>query len=127
MGWDPGFETAFDPKAIAVVGVSPEGGMGTAIIIILQQYGYSGHIYPINPRLVPGELQGLTVYPDLASVPEPIELVIVCVPAAAVPAVLQDCIAANARNVHVFSAGFVGVSIHRLPRMPSRPGPMTSM
>jgi len=106
MAWHPGFETAFDPKAIAVVGVSPEGGMGTAIVIILQQYGYSGHIYPINPRLAPGELQGFKVYPDLVSVPEPTDLVIICVPAAAVPAVLQDCIAANARNVHIFTAGF---------------------
>ena len=112
MAWPREFEVAFNPKAIAVVGVSARnpdvaqsmalGGVG--FVRTLTRMGYSGHLYPINPHA--SELLGLKAYPNLVSVPEPVDLVIVCVPAPKVAEVLEDCIAANARNVHVFTAGF---------------------
>lgn len=106
MGWDPEFEVAFNPKTLAVVGAQREPPPWGDFVANLRRAGFPGHIYPINPRAAGEEIRGLKAYPNLVSVPEPIDLVIVTVPARDVPSVLEDCIAANAKNVHIFTAGF---------------------
>ncbi len=105
MAWDPEFEAAFNPRAVAVVGASREPQI-LDFVANLQRSGFMGRIYPINVRAAGEEIHGLKVYPNLISVPKPIDLVIISVPAHAVPAVLEDCIAANARNIEIFTAGF---------------------
>jgi len=45
-------------------------------------------------------------YPSLLAAPENPDLVIIAVGAEKVPSVLEDCIAAQVRNVHIFSSGF---------------------
>ena len=107
MAWHQDFEPVFNPGTVAIVGASgsdigalPSGGF----IRNFQKLGFKGRIYPVNPRQK--EILGLSAYPNLVSVPEPLDLVIVCTPAREVPAVLEDCIAANAKNVHIFTAGF---------------------
>ena len=111
MSWNPALEAAFHPKVVAVVGVSadakrngPPAVGGANFIRSYEQLGFQGRIYPVNPKAT--EILGLKAYPNVSSIPEPVDLVIVSVPAHAVPGVLEDCIAANARNVHVFTAGF---------------------
>ena len=124
MTWDPEFEVAFNPKTIALVGASTKADAfgGGSFIVSLQELGFEGRIYPVNPKGAGMEIRGLKVYPDLASVPEPVDLVIVTVPAAAAPAVLEDCVRTNNRNVHVFTAGFeetgekVGIELGRRVR-----------
>ena len=107
MAWHPDFEAAFHPRAVAVIGASETKSsrfQGNAFIRNFQKLGFSGRIYPVNPKAE--EILGLKAYPTLASVPEPVDLVIVSTPAREVPAVLEDCIAAGVKNVHVFTAGF---------------------
>lgn len=111
MAWDPALETAFNPKAIAIVGASsdarrdePRSGGGAGFIQSYEQLGFPGRIYPVNPKA--GEILGYKAYPNVSSLPEHVDLVIVSVPAPAVPAVLEDCIKADARNIHIFTAGF---------------------
>ena len=106
MAWDPEFEVAFNPKTVAVVGASRETLYYGDFIGNLQHAGFPGRIYPINLKAAGGQIHGLKAYPNLASVPEPIDLVIISVPSHAVPPVLEDCIAANAKNIHIFTAGF---------------------
>ncbi len=60
----------------------------------------------IRSILRPAEVLGYKAYPTVSSIPEPIDLVIVAVPARALPAVLEDCIKADARNIHAFTSGF---------------------
>ena len=106
MAWDPGFEVAFHPKTVAVVGAprtNPEQGW-IGLLGCIQEFGFPGRLYPINPNAT--EIRGLKAYPNLVSVPEPIDLVLITVPAPAVPKVLEDCIASGNKNVHVFTAGF---------------------
>lgn len=111
MSWDPAFETAFNPRAIAVAGAAREqpGGVpmggGTAFIAALQQLGYPGRIYPINPKAT-GEIRGLKCYPSLLFLPEPVDLVISSVPRANLPDLLRECIATGNKNIHVFTSGF---------------------
>ncbi|MFC1892524.1 CoA-binding protein, partial [Chloroflexota bacterium] len=111
MAFDSVLETAFNPRVVAMVGVSADakrGGRpqfrGASFIISYEQLGFKGRIYPVNPRAT--EIMGLRAYPSVSSIPEPVDLVVVSVPAPALPAVLEDCITANAKNIHVFTAGF---------------------
>ena len=106
MVWDPALEAAFYPKVVAMVGVSADAklGRGSGFLTHYQQLGFQGRIYPVNPKAT--EIMGLKSYPKVSSIPEPVDLVIISVPAKAVPEVLEDCITANARNIHIYTAGF---------------------
>ena len=106
MAWDPDLEVMFHPTTIAVIGASrTKPGQGwLGLLGCIREFGFTGRIYPINPNAA--EINGLKAYPNLVSVPEPIDLVIISVPAPAVPAALKDCIASGNKNVHIFTAGF---------------------
>jgi acyl-CoA synthetase (NDP forming) len=111
MAWDPEMEVVFHPRSVAIVGVSSQakrGGPwapgGASFINSMEQLGFKGRIYPVNPR-VP-EIVGYKTYPAVSAIPEVPDLVIVAVPAADAPPVLEDCIKAGARNIHMFTAGF---------------------
>ena len=105
MAWDPDFEVAFHPKTVAIVGASTKPTQGwLGLMGCLQGFGFPGRIYPINPNAT--EIGGLKAYPNLVSVPEPIDLVLISVPAPTVPKALEDCIASGNKNVHIFTAGF---------------------
>jgi acyl-CoA synthetase (NDP forming) len=69
-----------------------------------EELGFPGRIYIVNPKAT--EILGRKAYPTVTSIPEAVDLVIVAVPAQALPGVLEDCIAANAKNIHIFTAGF---------------------
>lgn len=111
MTWNPAFEAAFHPKVVAMVGVSssakrgePSGFGGANFINSFEELNFQGRIHPVNPKVT--EVMGRKAYPSVSSIPEPVDLVVVSVPARALPGVLEDCIAANAKNIHVFTAGF---------------------
>ena len=38
------------PRSIAVVGASPRMNRATRVITNLQRFGYTGRVFPINPR-----------------------------------------------------------------------------
>jgi acyl-CoA synthetase (NDP forming) len=96
----------FYPESVAVVGASanPKGWGGTSFLSRLRDVGFPGRLYPINPKTT--EVQGLKAYPDVQSIPEPVDLVIVAIPTPGVPNVLEGCISAGVQNVHIFSSGF---------------------
>jgi acyl-CoA synthetase (NDP forming) len=106
----PVFGEGFPPQSIAIVGVSRNeetrvpGYSGLRFFRSLRSSGYSGRLYPINPKTP--EIDGAETYPDVMSVPERLDLVVIAVPAAVVPKVLEDCITAKARNVQICTSGF---------------------
>jgi len=111
MAWDRALEAAFHPNVVAMVGVSANAVRGGAwrpgaagFIGAYEELGFKGRIYPVNPKAT--EIMGYKTYPQVAAIPEPVDLVVVAVPGPALPAVLEDCIAANAKNLHVFTSGF---------------------
>ncbi|MFC2045639.1 acetate--CoA ligase family protein [Chloroflexota bacterium] len=112
MTWDTGLESAFYPKVVAMVGVSASAKRsdpwspptGASFIRSYEDLGFRGNIYPVNPNAT--EILGYKTYPSVSSIPEPVDLVVVCVPAKAVPEVLEDCIKANTMNVQIFTSGF---------------------
>jgi acyl-CoA synthetase (NDP forming) len=99
-------ESMFYPKSIALVGASPNplGWGGTSFLLRLKNIGFPGKMYPINPKAT--EVLGMKAYPNLESIPQTVDLVIIAISAPGVPQVLEDCIAAGIKNVHIFSSGF---------------------
>jgi acetyl coenzyme A synthetase (ADP forming)-like protein len=99
----------FSPASIAVIGASHGlGGIGRAILDNLIKDGFGGPIYPVNPR-VP-EVAGRRCYPSIDSIAAPVDLAIITVPAAAVEAVIEQCVAARVRAAVIISAGFAETS-----------------
>ena len=95
----------FSPVSVALIGATDrEGSVGCTVLHNLQNDGYKGRVFPVNPKRT--EIFGLPCYPSVAAIPEPVELAIVVTPAATVPAVVADCVKAAARALVVISAGF---------------------
>src|SRR6185437_11705989 len=78
------------PRSIAVIG-SSEGveKIGGRLMNNLLRHGYGGRLYPIN--LGRSAVWGLKAYRDLASLPEPVDLALIAIPAAAVPEAIEAC------------------------------------
>jgi acyl-CoA synthetase (NDP forming) len=96
----------FKPKHIAIVGVSTGAYKfgGTSFLMKLQDAGYAGKLYPINPKA--SEVRGLKAYPDLLSLPEIPDLAMVCVAARFVPSVLEQCARIGLKHIHILTSGF---------------------
>jgi acyl-CoA synthetase (NDP forming) len=95
----------FWPKRIAVIGASPKpGSIGGSLIRTLLGCGFRGDIHPVNPRYT--ELLGLTVFPGIADVPQPIDVALVVVPAATVPAIVAQCADAGVSHIIIISSNF---------------------
>lgn len=108
MATAPNLDAMFKPRSIALVGASGEATkLSGRPLRFLLQYGYQGKIYPVNPRYE--EVAGLKCYPSLAAVPDEIDLAVIALPAAAVPAALKECAAKGVKAATVFSAGFAEV------------------
>ena len=96
----------FKPAKVAIIGVSTGDYKfgGTSFLMKLQQGGFAGKLYPINPKA--REIRGLKAYPDLPSLPELPDLAIVCVAARFVPGILEDCARIGLRHIHILTSGF---------------------
>jgi acetyl coenzyme A synthetase (ADP forming)-like protein len=95
----------FQPRSIAVIGANRERGkIGSEILHNLVSGGFAGRIFPINPAIA--EIDGLRAYPRLTSIPEPVDLAVICVPAELVIQIVDDCIAKHVKALVIISAGF---------------------
>jgi acyl-CoA synthetase (NDP forming) len=97
----------FHPRSVAVVGPSPQlglAGMGASFVLALQDIGFEGGLYPVNPRHE--NVLGLKCYPSLLDIPGPVDHVIFSVPVRAVLDVVEDCVAKGVKSMHFFTAGF---------------------
>jgi acetyl coenzyme A synthetase (ADP forming)-like protein len=97
------------PRSVAVLGASRgPGTIGAALVSNLMGAGFTGSIYPVNPKA--GDIQGLQAHPRIGAIARPVDLAIVAVPAAAVESVIEECAGAGVRGVVVISAGFAEIS-----------------
>jgi acetyltransferase len=95
----------FHPTSIAVIGASATAGsVGSTIMRNLLRDPFGGVVYPVNPKR--HSVHGVLCYPCLADVPGAVELAIVVTPAAAVPAVVGECVDRGVKAAIVISAGF---------------------
>lgn len=82
------------PRVVAVVGLSSDPGRPSyRVARKLQRMGYK--VVPVNPRAT--EILGERAYPDLASVPGPVDVVVVFRAPEHAPAVAREAVARGAR------------------------------
>ncbi len=95
----------FNPRSVAVVGVSPDNWMTFAAFAVfsLTEAGFPT-IYPVNPKYK--EAFGLPCYPSVSAIPGQVDHVIVCVTAEKALNILDDCARKGVQSVHFFTAGF---------------------
>lgn len=101
----PSLQAFFEPETVAVIGAGrARGTIGAEIFHNLLATGFHGCVFPVNPYAA--SVQGVRAYASLRDVPGDVDLAIVAVPASAVEAAVDDCIARRVPAVIVISAGF---------------------
>ena len=99
-----GLDRLFLPASVAVVGASDRrGSLGRSVLENLAGGGFRGRIVPVNPKHA--TVRGLTAFPSLRDIEGVVDLVVVCTPPAAVPAVIEDAAAIHAGATLVLTAG----------------------
>jgi acetyl-CoA synthetase len=100
---DPG--PLLEPRSIAVVGANDRpGSYGDIVLRNLARAGFGGDVWGVNPRR--SEVHGRPCVPSVAELPEPVDAVVVAIPARGVPAVIADAVARGCGGAIVISAGF---------------------
>ena len=95
----------FEPKSIAVIGATEkEGSVGRTLLWNLVSNPFGGTVFPINPKRA--SILGIKAYPDLASLPQAVDLAVIVTPAATVPGLIIECVAAGVKGAIIISAGF---------------------
>lgn len=103
---DAQFRALFEPKGVVVTGASTHPGkFGFVSLHNILASGYAGGVYGTN--LQGEEVLGIKTVDDIAKLPDnSIDLVFVCTPASANPALLRACAAKGVRAAFLTSAGY---------------------
>ncbi|MCX5257141.1 GNAT family N-acetyltransferase [Streptomyces canus] len=92
------------PDVVAVVGAGRKpGSIGRAILHHLRSGGFTGRLFAVNPAA--RSILGVPSHPSVSALPRTPDLVVVAVPAAAVPVTAEECGKAGARALLVVTAG----------------------
>ncbi len=94
-----------EPRSVAVLGAArARGKIGSEILHNLLGAGFRGEIYPVNPKAK--RLAGHRCYKSIRDIPGPVDLAILSIPAPAVEAAVDECIAKGVCGLVIISAGF---------------------
>jgi acyl-CoA synthetase (NDP forming)/GNAT superfamily N-acetyltransferase len=92
------------PESVVVIGASRRPGtVGRAILDNIRAGGYSGRVYAVNPRA--RQIGGEHCLASVLDLPEPADLAVIAVPAAAVLDVTQQCGQRGVRSLVVITSG----------------------
>ena len=95
----------FEPKVIAVVGANRvRGRIGSEILHNIIASGFTGRVVPVHPEA--GIIEGLPAVRRTSEIDGAVDLAVIAIPAALVPAAVDDCIEKGVKALVVISAGF---------------------
>ncbi len=92
------------PRSIAVLGASNKPGIGNAIVKNLIAYGYTGIVYPINPKVE--VVSSIKTYPSILDVPGEVDLAVIVVAAEKAQPLVEDCARKGVKGLVVITAGY---------------------
>lgn len=102
-------DLAFAPSSVAIVGASANPAkFGYKVVEYLQKGGFTGRIYPINPKAE--QICGLSAFGSLSDVPGPVDLAALLVPAAQTLDAIRECAERGVRVAVVIASGFAEAS-----------------
>jgi acetyl coenzyme A synthetase (ADP forming)-like protein len=103
------------PSSVAVVGASrTPGTIGHEIVASLVRCGYTGAVYPVNPRAA--AICSVPAFPDIEAIPAAIDQAIIVVPKELVQGVVEGCARKGIPGLVVISSGFKEVGGEGLER-----------
>jgi len=95
----------FEPKTMAVIGISSSNNRHPANVIFAKNNSrYPVEVYAVNPK--GGKLHDDPIYPGIADIPKKIDLAVIATRAELVPDVMAECIKAGVKAAAVISGGF---------------------
>src|ERR1700757_2717401 len=97
----------FNPRSVALIGATDKSRWSWSIFGNLQQHGFAGPVYLVNPRGIP--VHGHDTYARIADLPSPVDLAFVMVPTSAVLSVLAEVADHGIPSVVLLTSGFAEV------------------
>jgi acyl-CoA synthetase (NDP forming) len=99
------FDLFFNARSVAIYGASASpNSVGQAIIQNFIKPQFTGKVWAINPKY--DSVLGVPCFPTMKDIPEPVDMVIVAVPARITPRVFEDIAAKGTKAAIVISGGF---------------------
>jgi len=99
----------FRPRSVAIIGASTDPKkLGGLPIYFTKKRGYKGKLFPVNPGAA--EVQGIPAFPNLKAIGEPVDCVVVAVPANLALKAMEDIAEARVPVAIVFTSGFAEVN-----------------
>jgi acyl-CoA synthetase (NDP forming) len=93
------------PRSVAVVGAtSRPGAYADETLRNLKRMGFAGRVWGVHPTRK--RVHGRVCVPTVADLPEPVDAVVVAIPAAGVPEVIEQAGARGCGGAVVYGAGF---------------------
>lgn len=93
------------PKVVAVIGATENpNSVGRTVFQNLGRGGFDGVVYPVNPKR--SSVLCVKACPNIAAIPEKVDLAVICTPAKTVPGLIHECAEAGVRGAIIISAGF---------------------
>jgi acetate---CoA ligase (ADP-forming) len=106
------------PQTVAVVGATERAGSYAGQTLVnLRTLGFPGEVWGVNPGR--SSAHGFECFPSLAQCPSPPDAVVVAIPAAGVPAVVEEAGALGCGGAVVYGAGFGEMAAAGEPRSAS--------
>ena len=107
-------EPMFAPRSVAVVGASRRpGSVGHAVMRNLIYGGYTGVVYPVNPKAK--SILTLRTVPSLTAIDDEVDLGVIVTPAPTIEGLVREGAEAGIRNFLIISAGFKEIGRPRAP------------
>ena len=97
----------FSPQSVAVVGAS-EASLGSYVFQNLHR-DFPGRLYPVNPKRA--EVHGVTAYPTVDDLPEPVDMAVILTPAVTVPDIIEASAQRGIGGAVVLAAGFAEAGV----------------
>ncbi len=92
------------PRSVAIVGATDRGGPGRAVIESLGAIGFTGPIYPVNPKYP--TVLNIKCYPSLTELPEAPDIVVFSIRNPLIPEQMRLAVKRGARAAIIYDSGF---------------------
>jgi acetyltransferase len=99
-------DAMFTPHSVALIGATDRpGAVGRTVLENLLHGRFQGKLCAVNSKHE--EVLGLKAYKSIRDIPSPpVDLAVIATPAATVPQIIAECVAAGTKSAAVISAGF---------------------
>ncbi len=94
-----------ESKSVAVIGASRDPlKPGAQLLNVLKKVGFQGQVAGVNPQ--GGQVFEMPLYRNLEEIPFPVDLAVLHIPPASVPAALEECAGKGVKGVVISAEGF---------------------